>query len=327
MTTQQRPRDAASPISGPIRRRPSDLRLRALTEAGPRSCSKGRRRAGARDPRRAVLVATAVLAAGMVGLLAGATRAEQSKQVMPFAPLPVAPTFYNAKPGPTAAAVGSEAPAEVPAQTTRKDGAGETADHTVRTRRRNAPAPSSQEPGQTVTSPAPSSSPTIPSASPAAPTTRTPTTATTIPARERPTTPSNSTPPPAPAPTTTVDALTNGCDTYGQNCDGNPIYTELPPPGYDWRTWPRLDAVPHRTTLAARCWSLGGLTTNYGSATGPIVAGPDPYGSEVYFQVRTVTGSWGWIPDTYFARDASERLGLPRCSDPVATTMTGRSEL
>jgi len=104
----------------------------------------------------------------------------------------------------------------------------------------------------------------------------------------------------------------HGCNTYGGNCDGNPIYDEVPPEGYDWAAWPILARVDNGTVLTARCWALGGMTYNY--RVDPPDHGPDPYASETYFNVQAPDGRWGWIPDTYFVRDQGNRMGLPRCS-------------
>jgi hypothetical protein len=106
----------------------------------------------------------------------------------------------------------------------------------------------------------------------------------------------------------------HGCNTYGENCEGNPIYEEVPPTsGYDWSTWPKVATVPNGTELVARCWALGAVTTNYASRADPPDHGPDPYASDTYYNVQAPNGRWGWIPDTYFVRDQNDRLGLPRC--------------
>ncbi|HET6949614.1 MAG TPA: hypothetical protein VFI47_04515 [Acidimicrobiales bacterium] len=122
-------------------------------------------------------------------------------------------------------------------------------------------------------------------------------------------------PPPDPAPPDPAprEATVNGCNSYGANCDGNPIYATLPPPGYDWATWPKVGAVDNGETLLARCWGVGGTTTNYASGLDPPDLGPDPYESDLFFFVLAPGGAWGWIPDTYFARDKVHRLGLPPC--------------
>jgi hypothetical protein len=110
--------------------------------------------------------------------------------------------------------------------------------------------------------------------------------------------------------------VVNGCNTYGTNCDGNPIYRELPPAsGYDWPTWPKITTVEHGSRLEARCWAIGGMTWNYAAQASPPDHGPDPYASDIHFNVRAPNGEWGWIPDTYFVRDQDDRLGLRRCTD------------
>jgi hypothetical protein len=131
-------------------------------------------------------------------------------------------------------------------------------------------------------------------------------------ATQAPTTAPPATQAPATAPSTR-DGTVNGCNTYGQNCEGNPIYRDLPPPGYDYRTWPKITTVANGSHLAARCWAEGGTTWNYAAAHNPPDFGPNPYESNVYFSVRAPNGEWGWIPDTYFVRDKIGRLGLPRC--------------
>lgn len=121
--------------------------------------------------------------------------------------------------------------------------------------------------------------------------------------------PSQTQPPQQPEPTT-VRIRANGCNSYGQNCDGNPIYVDVPPPGYNWTTQPKRATVPNGTELTASCWGQGGRTTNYAEAD----PGPNPYGSDAYYLVQ-VPGSTdrGYIPDTYSARDANGHAGLPRC--------------
>ena len=109
-------------------------------------------------------------------------------------------------------------------------------------------------------------------------------------------------------------APVNGCNTYGEQCDGNPIYVNVPPPNYDYRTWPKLTTVANGTILTARCWETGGTTWNYAILQSPPDLGPNPYESNIYFDVLAPTGQWGWIPDTYFARDKQGKLGLPACS-------------
>lgn len=105
-----------------------------------------------------------------------------------------------------------------------------------------------------------------------------------------------------------------GCNTYGENCDGNPIYRDVPPPDYDWPTWPKITTVVNGTVLQASCWDIGGMTWNYAAKAIPPDHGPDPYASDVYFYVLAPSGDWGWIPDTYFVRDQGGRMGLPKCA-------------
>jgi len=111
----------------------------------------------------------------------------------------------------------------------------------------------------------------------------------------------------------TREGVVNGCNTYGENCNGNPIYEATPPEGYDWSTWPTITTVDNGTTLTARCWAIGGMTYNY--RVDPLDLGPDPYESNVYFNVQTPDGRWGWIPDTYFVRDRTGQMGLDQCPD------------
>lgn len=113
----------------------------------------------------------------------------------------------------------------------------------------------------------------------------------------------------------TATGQVNGCNTYGENCDENPIFVNLPPDNYDARSWPVVERVDHGTVLTARCWALGGITWNYAALTQPPDRGPDPYDSEVHYNVQATDGSWGWIPDTYFVRDKVDHLGLSVCPD------------
>lgn len=52
----------------------------------------------------------------------------------------------------------------------------------------------------------------------------------------------------------------------------------------------------------------GTTTTDSGGG-----GGPEEESSNVNFNVQAPGGQWGWIPDTYFVRDQSGRLGLPLC--------------
>jgi hypothetical protein len=121
----------------------------------------------------------------------------------------------------------------------------------------------------------------------------------------------------APTPTTQVDtippsretALVRGCNTYGNDCNDRPLYAEVPPQGYDPTTWPTVTTVSNGTILTARCWKIGGVTANFD----PPDSGPDPYESDVYFNVQFPSSQWVWIPDTYFVRDKTHRMGLPTC--------------
>jgi hypothetical protein len=153
--------------------------------------------------------------------------------------------------------------------------------------------------------PAPPPPPPPPPTTPPAP----PTTPASIPSPTPPTTPQ------AP-PTTSVGPKTavgtvNGCNTYGQNCDGNPIYVNVPQPGYDWRTEPKITTVANGTQLTARCWARGGITYNWAVSLGD--PGPNPYDSDIYYNVQAPSGLWGYIPDTYFVRDKVNKMGLSEC--------------
>ncbi|HEY3141876.1 MAG TPA: hypothetical protein VGJ86_12140, partial [Acidimicrobiales bacterium] len=122
--------------------------------------------------------------------------------------------------------------------------------------------------------------------------------------------------PPAPAttpPPVTAQGTVNGCDTWGNNCADNPLYVEVPPPGYDYETFPKVTTVANGTTLTARCWATGGVTYNYAAWYDPPDYGPDPYESNIYFSVRAPNGQWAWAPDTFFVRDKTHRLGVPEC--------------
>ena len=44
-------------------------------------------------------------------------------------------------------------------------------------------------------------------------------------------------------------------NTYGENCEGSPLYAKVPPPGYDYKSWPRITTVANGITLTARCWA------------------------------------------------------------------------
>jgi hypothetical protein len=120
----------------------------------------------------------------------------------------------------------------------------------------------------------------------------------------------------APVPTTapapqTRSGVVNGCNTYGEDCGANPLYGSVPPPGYDHNTFPHVGTVAHGQQLEARCWARGGTTYNYAAFYDPPDRGPDPYASDIYYQVR-FGGQWRWIADTYFVRDPGG-FGLPAC--------------
>ncbi len=105
----------------------------------------------------------------------------------------------------------------------------------------------------------------------------------------------------------------NGCNTYGEYCDDNPIYVDVPPDDYDYSVLAKVATVSHGTVLTARCWALGGTTFNYAASHTPPDYGPDPYESDIYFYVLAPSGQWGWIPDTFFVRDETVRMGLLAC--------------
>lgn len=180
-----------------------------------------------------------------------------------------------------------------------------------------APAPPPTEPVAT-TVPAPFQPPTTVATTRPPPTTR-PTT-TSLPPAVAPTTTTsppttNAPPPPPPTIPTPVERVgrVNGCNTYGQYCEDNPIYRDVPPAGYDFRSWPKIAVVANGAELSARCWARGGVTWNYAALRNPPDPGPNPYESDVYFSVRAPDGRWGWIPDTYFVRDKTNRMDLPAC--------------
>jgi hypothetical protein len=214
----------------------------------------------------------------------------------PAVPVPGSPS--GADPGPGASA---PAPPDLGADT----GTGTPAEPSP---------PSSETPADSQSPPEPSPpepSPPEPSAQPPGPSVAAANTASGDgPATSVP--PEPATGPPTAEPQTR-DGIVNGCNTYGENCDGNPIYRELPGDGFDWRTWPQVAAVDNGTSLTARCWSVGALHTNY--QIDPLDLGEDPYDSHIHFNVLAPNGEWGWIPDVYFVRDEVNRLGLPHCDE------------
>jgi serine/threonine protein kinase len=143
------------------------------------------------------------------------------------------------------------------------------------------------------------------------PRTSVPTTTATPPPTVAPTT---VTPPPPPPPKpTTVTGVVIGCDSFGQRCDNIPIHGALPPPDTDPRAVSTLAKVTQGTEMRARCWAEGARTYNYDASAEPPDLGPDPYDSDVYFNVQVLGETWGWISDTSFVRDKGLKLGLPRC--------------
>jgi hypothetical protein len=109
--------------------------------------------------------------------------------------------------------------------------------------------------------------------------------------------------------------IVHGCNTYGENCEGNPIFRGPPPTSYeDFTTGhTKIETVPNGTRLFARCWNTGTVAWNYAALHDPVDYGPDPYDSTVYFQVKASNGEWGYIADTYFVRDKTGKMGLPHC--------------
>jgi hypothetical protein len=108
--------------------------------------------------------------------------------------------------------------------------------------------------------------------------------------------------------------MVNGCNTYGKNCDGNPIFRGAPPQSYDaYNNNPKVQTVGNRTRLTARCWATGTVVWNYAALHDPPDYGPDPYDSTIYFYVRAPNSEWGFIPDTWFVRDKTGKVGLPAC--------------
>lgn len=167
-----------------------------------------------------------------------------------------------------------------------------TAAASPRTQTTTPPSPATPDPGPHPGPAAPPGPHVLPN-TPAPPVTQPPATA-----------------PPAPD---TAQGTVTGCDAYGNNCSDNPLYAEVPPPGYDYVTFPKVATVANGTTLTARCWATGGVTYNYAAGYDPPDYGPDPYESNVYFNVRAPNGQWAWAPDTYFVRDKTHRLGLDEC--------------
>jgi hypothetical protein len=120
--------------------------------------------------------------------------------------------------------------------------------------------------------------------------------------------------PPAPPTPVTRQGTVNGCNTYGQDCDRDPIYQSVPGPGYSASQQAKIATVDNGTVLTARCWAQGGVTYNYAASHTPPDLGPNPYQSDIYFYVKAPgTDRWGYIPDTYFVHDKVGKLGLPGC--------------
>ena len=106
----------------------------------------------------------------------------------------------------------------------------------------------------------------------------------------------------------------NGCNTYGENCEGNPIFRDAPPQNYDaYIANQKVATVANGTQLTARCWSTGTVVWNYAALHQPVNYGDNPYDSTIYFYVLAPNGQWGFIPDTYFVRDKTNKLGLASC--------------
>lgn len=180
------------------------------------------------------------------------------------------------------------------------------------------PVPRSSVPPVAPAEPPPSS-PEQPAARPpereiVAPPPPRPTPTTAVPRTTEPPPPITVLPPPPPPPAPeTEKATVIGCDSFGQGCDDIPIYRDLPPAGTDPGDVATQATVREGTELRARCWSEGARTYNYDATAEPPDPGPDPYDSDVYFNVQVLGETWGWISDTTFVRDKGLKLGLPRC--------------
>jgi len=106
----------------------------------------------------------------------------------------------------------------------------------------------------------------------------------------------------------------HACNTYGQYCTPKNVYVSVPPTGYDYTTFPRITTVANGTSLTARCWVQGGRTYNWAAKIAKPDRGPNPYDSTIYYSVQVPGSSrWGYLPDTYFVRDQTGKLGLPKC--------------
>jgi len=161
----------------------------------------------------------------------------------------------------------------------------------------------------TVPQPPPPSPPATSSPRTSPPATAPPATSRRPPATQPPATQPPATQAPAPEKTGTV----HGCNTYGQNCDGNPIFRSVPQSYNEYFNTAKIEEVPNGTQLSARCWTTGTVVWNYAALHNPPDYGPDPYDSTIYFNVRASNGEWGFIPDTYFVRDKNGKMGLPHC--------------
>lgn len=114
-------------------------------------------------------------------------------------------------------------------------------------------------------------------------------------------------------PTVTKQGIVQGSDTWGQNGAGDPLYRDVPPPGVDSTTWPKVATVNDGAVLTARCWAVGARCTNY--KVDPPALGPSPYESDIQFYVQAPNGGWAWVPDVHFVRSKVGRLGLPACPE------------
>jgi serine/threonine protein kinase len=209
---------------------------------------------------------------------AGTSRVDLVREAATTPPPPTAP------PSRTSASPSARTASGTPTQRSRTPAATTppASPSTTRAARTSAPTPSASTAAATVTV----------TARPPSTTTRTTT---------------RSTPP-------TRTGTVNSCNTYGQNCNAKNIYVSVPPDGYNYTTFPRITTVPNGATLTARCWAEGGRTYNWAAKIAKPDPGPNPYDSTIYYSVQVPGSSqWGYLPDTYFVRDKSGRMGLPAC--------------
>lgn len=118
--------------------------------------------------------------------------------------------------------------------------------------------------------------------------------------------------------TTTMPMRTltvNPCNAYHEHCD-DPVrvFFDAPTdPEYDLNPPPVHFTVYEGDQLTARCWVQAARAYNWAFRPPIDPDGPETYDSDIWYRVDGPIGTPGFVADTFSARDATGKLGLPSC--------------